>query len=147
MSILRDDNTAALADIHSHGQELIERYEDLIDQGVVSAPTEALLSQVIESRRTMLRRVEALERARDDLPKAGNTERALIKAIADWVQSRVHNESTLILRLTEAEEDWRNEVDEATEMEWSDEELDVLSQLIVHSDRFIEELRLLQSSI
>lgn len=147
MSILRDDFTATLADIHSHGHELIERYQDLIDQGAVSAPTESLLKQVIETRRGLLASVEDLEQARGDLPKAGNTERALIRAIADWIQSRVHNEATLVLRLIEAESEWRATVDEAAAMDWSEEEQEVLSQLVVHTDRFMEELRLLQTSI
>lgn len=147
MSILRDEYTAALADIHSHGHELIERYRELIDQDVASAPTQSLLRQVIETRKGLLDRVEDLERARGDLPKAGNTERALIRAIADWVQSRMHNEATLVLRLIEAESQWRATVDEAIDMGWSDEEQDVLSQLVVHTDRFLEELRLLQTSI
>lgn len=147
MSILRDDYTAALAGIHAHGLELIDRYQDLVDQQAVSPPTEALLTRVIESRSAMLQRVEALEKSRGDLPKAGNSERALIKAITDWIQSRMHSEATLILRLMEAESQWRNEVDEASELDWSEDEQDVLSQLIIHSDRFVEELRYLQTSV
>lgn len=147
MSILRDEYTTTLADIHSHGEELVERYRDLMDQQVVSAPTESLLSHVVESRRALLERVEELESARGDLPKAGNSERALVRAIADWVQARVHSETTLIMRLIEAETEWRNLVDEAVDMDWSEYEQDVLSQLVVHCDHFIEELRLLQTSV
>lgn len=147
MSIIRDDYTAALAGIHAHGWELLERYRDLVDQEVVSKPTEALLKQVVDKRRDMLKRVEDMERARGDLPKAGNEERALIQAITDWVKSRVQSEGSLILRLIEAEEQWRNEVIDAAELDWSEDEQDVLSQLIIHSERFVDELRFLQSSV
>jgi len=147
MSILRDEYGAALAGIHAHGLELIERYQDLVDQEVVSAPTEALLRRTIEARSAMLGRVEAMERARGELPQAGNQERALLKAISDWVQSRVHSEATLVLRLMEAEAQWRSEVDEAADLDWSDDEQDVLSQLVIHSDRLVDELRFLQSSL
>lgn len=147
MSILRDEYGAALAGIHAHGLELIERYQDLVDQDVVSAPTETLLRRTIEARSAMLTRVEAMERARGELPQAGNQERALLKAISDWVQSRVHSEATLVMRLMEAEAQWRSEVDEAADLEWSDDEQDVLSQLVIHSDRLVEELRFLQSSL
>jgi hypothetical protein len=147
MSILRDEYGAALAGIHAHGLELIERYQDLVDQEVVSAPTEALLRRTIEARSAMLGRIEAMERARGELPQAGNQERALLKAISDWVQSRVNSEATLVLRLMEAEAQWRSEVDEAADLDWSDDEQDVLSQLVIHSDRLVEELRFLQSSL
>ncbi len=147
MSIIRDDYTAALAGIHARGLELLERYQDLVDQEIVSPPTEALLKQVIEKRRAMLQRVEQMERARGDLPKAGNEERALFQAITDWLKSKVQNESSLILRLIEAEEQWRSEVDESIELDWSEDEQDVLSQLIIHSERFVDELRFLQSSV
>jgi len=95
----------------------------------------------------MLARIEAMERARGELPQAGNQERALLKAISDWVQSRVHSEATLVLRLMEAEAQWRSEVDEAADLDWSDDEQDVLSQLVIHSDRLVDELRFLQSSL
>lgn len=147
MSILRDEYGAALAGIQAHGLELIERYQELIDQDVVSAPTEALLRHAIEARTAMLDRIETMERARGELPQAVNQERALIKAISDWIQSRVHSEATLVLRLMEAEAQWRSEVDEAADLEWSDDEQDVLSQLVIHSDRLVEELRFLQSSL
>jgi len=147
MSILRDEYGAALAGIHAHGLELIERYQDLVDQEVVSAPTETLLQRAIEARGAMLARIEAMERARGELPQAGNQERALLKAISDWVQSRVHSEATLVLRLMEAEAQWRSEVDEAADLDWSDDEQDVLSQLVIHSDRLVDELRFLQSSL
>lgn len=147
MSILRDEYGAALAGIHAHGLELIERYQDLVDQEVVSAPTETLLRRAIEARGAMLARIEAMERARGELPQAGNQERALLKAISDWVQSRVHSEATLVLRLMEAEAQWRSEVDEAADLDWSDDEQDVLSQLVIHSDRLVDELRFLQSSL
>lgn len=147
MSILRDEYGAALAGIHAHGLELIERYQDLVDQEVVSAPTEALLRRAVEARSAMLGRIEAMERARGELPQAGNQERALLKAISDWVQSRMHSEATLVLRLMEAEAQWRSEVDEAADLDWSDDEQDVLSQLVIHSDRLVDELRFLQSSL
>lgn len=147
MSILRDEYGAALAGIHAHGLELIERYQDLVEQEVVSPPTEALLKRVVDARRGMLSKVEAMERARGELPQAGNQERALLKAISDWVKSRVHSESSLVMRLMEAESQWRNEVDEAADLDWTDDEQDVISQLVIHSDRFVEELRFLQSSL
>lgn len=147
MSILRDEYGAALAGIHAHGLELIERYQELVEQDVVSTPTETLLRRAIEARSAMLARVEAMERARGELPQTGNRERALLKAISDWVQSRVHSEATLVMRLMEAEAQWRSEVDEAADLDWSDDEQDVLSQLVIHSDRLVEELRFLQSSL
>ncbi|WP_108126687.1 hypothetical protein [Saccharospirillum mangrovi] len=147
MSILRDEYGAALAGIHAHGLELIERYQELVGQEVVSAPIEALLKRAIEARQAMLARVEVMERARGELPQASNQERALLKAISDWLQSRVHSESSLVSRLMEAEGQWRSEVDEAADLDWSDDEQDVLSQLVIHSDRLVEELRFLQSSL
>lgn len=147
MSILRDEYGAALAGIHAHGLELVERYQDLLDQQVVSSPTEALLQRVIEARGAMLARLESLEKARGELPQAGKSERALVRAIGDWVHSHLHSEATLVMRLQEAESQWRNEVDEAADLDWSDDEQDVLSQLVIHSDRFVEELRFLQSSL
>lgn len=147
MVIIRDDYTAALAGIHAHGRELLERYRDLVEQAVVSKPTEVLLTQVVDKRRAMLERIEAMERARGDLPKAGNEERALILAITDWVQSRVQSESSLIMRLIQADEQWQNEVIDAAELDWSEDEQDVLSQLIIHSERFVDELRFLQAYV
>lgn len=147
MSILRDDYTAALADIHGHGEELIERYRELIDQQLVSAPTESLLSRVVETRCGLLERVEAMEKARGDLPKAGNSERALARSIADWIQAKVQSEATLVMKLIEAESQWRATVEEAANLDWPDDDQEVLSQLVVHTDRFIEELGLLRTSL
>lgn len=147
MSLLRDDYTTALAEMHAHGMELLERYRDLIDQDVVSVPTATLLRQVIDKREAMLRRVEGMARARGDLPKAANEERALVRAIADWINARVRRENALILRLIEAEEQWRGTIEDALELDWSEDEQDVLSQLIIHSERLVDDMRFLQSSL
>lgn len=147
MPILRDDHTAALAGIHAQGGELLERIQDVLDQSTLSAPLERLLRTTAVRRETLLLDVEMLERERGDLPKAANTERALLEAIADWVQTRLTDESSLIRRLTEAETQWRQVILEALEQDWSEHEQDVLQALLEHSDEFIDELAVLQTTL
>lgn len=147
MPILRDDHTAALAGIHAQGGELLERIQDVLDQSTLSAPLERLLRTTAVRRETLLLDVEMLERERGDLPKAANTERALLEAIADWVHTQLTDESSLIRRLTEAETQWRQVILEALEQDWTDQEQDVLQALVEHSDEFIDELAVLQTTL
>ncbi|WP_394168577.1 hypothetical protein [Saccharospirillum alexandrii] len=147
MPILRDDHTAALAGIHAQGGELLERIQDVLDQSTLSAPIERLLRTTAVRRETLLLDVEMLERERGDLPKAANTERALLEAIADWVHTQLTDESSLIRRLTEAETQWRQVILEALEQDWTDQEQDVLQALVEHSDEFIDELAVLQTTL
>ena len=147
MPILRDDHTAALAGIHAQGGELLERIQDVLDQSTLSAPLERLLRTTAVRRETLLLDVEMLERERGDLPKAANTERALLEAIADWVHTRLTDESSLIRRLTEAETQWRQIILEALEHDWSEHEQDVLQALLEHSDEFIDELAVMQTTL
>lgn len=147
MPILRDDHTAALAGIHAQGGELLERIQDVLDQSTLSAPLERLLRTTAVRRETLLLDVEMLERERGDLPKAANTERALLEAIADWVHTQLTDESSLIRRLTEAETQWRQVILEALEHDWSEHEQDVLQALLEHSDEFIDELAVLQTTL
>lgn len=147
MPILRDDHTAALAGIHAQGGELLERIQDVLDQSTLSAPLERLLRTTAVRRETLLLDVEMLERERGDLPKAANTERALLEAIADWVHTRLTDESSLIRRLTEAETQWRQVILEALEHDWTEQEQDVLQALVEHSDEFIDELAVLQTTL
>lgn len=147
MPILRDDHTAALAGIHAQGGELLERIQDVLDQSTLSGPLERLLRTTAVRRETLLLDVEMLERERGDLPKAANTERALLEAIADWVHTQLTDESSLIRRLTEAESQWRQVILDALEQDWSEHEQDVLQALIEHSDEFIDELAVLQTTL
>ncbi|HET8905219.1 MAG TPA: hypothetical protein VFN16_14580 [Saccharospirillum sp.] len=147
MPILRDDHTAALAGIHAQGGELLERIQDVLDQSTLSAPLERLLRTTAVRRETLLLDVEMLERERGDLPKAANTERALLEAIADWVHTQLTDESSLIRRLTEAETQWRQAILEALEQDWTEHEQDVLQALVEHSDEFIDELAVLQTTL
>ncbi|MEX0622802.1 hypothetical protein [Saccharospirillum sp.] len=147
MPILRDDHTAALAGIHAQGGELLERIQDVLDQGTLSGPLERLLRTTAVRRETLLLDVEMLERERGDLPKAANTERALLEAIADWVHTQLTDESSLIRRLTEAETQWRQVILDALEQDWSEQEQDVLQALVEHSDEFIDELAVLQTTL
>lgn len=147
MPILRDDHTAALAGIHAQGGELLERIQDVLDQSTLSAPIERLLRTTAVRRETLLLDVGVLERERGDLPKAANTERALLEAIADWVHTQLTDESSLIRRLTEAETQWRQVILEALEQDWTDQEQDVLQALVEHSDEFIDELAVLQTTL
>jgi hypothetical protein len=147
MPILRDDHTAALAGIHAQGGELLERMQDVLDQSTLSAPLERLLRTTIVRREALLIDVEVMERERGDLPKAANTERALFEAIADWVQAKLTDESSLIRRLTEAENHWRDGILEALEQDWSEQEQDVLQALVEHCDEFIDELAVLQTNL
>lgn len=146
MPILRDDHTAALAGIHAQGGELLERIQDVLDQSTLSGPLERLLRTTAVRRETLLLDVEMLERERGDLPKAANTERALLEAIADWVHTQLTDESSLIRRLNEAESHWRELILDALEQDWTDQEKDVLQALIEHSDEFIDELAVLQTT-
>ena len=147
MPILRGDHTAALAGIHAQGGELLERIQDVLDQSTLSAPIERLLRTTAVRRETLLLDVEMIERERGDLPKAANTERALLEAIADWVHTQLTDESSLIRRLTEAETQWRQVILEALEQDWTDQEQDVLQALVEHSDEFIDELAVLQTTL
>ncbi|WP_028671831.1 hypothetical protein [Saccharospirillum impatiens] len=147
MPILRDDHTAALAGIHAQGGELLERIQDVLDQSTLSGPLERLLRTTAVRREALLIDVEMLERERGDLPKAPNTERALLEAIADWVHTQLTDESSLIRRLNEAESQWRQVILDALEQDWTDPEQDVLQALIEHSDEFIDELAVLQTTL
>ena len=119
----------------------------MLDQSTLSAPIERLLRTTAVRRETLLLDVEMLERERGDLPKAANTERALLEAIADWVHTQLTDESSLIRRLTEAETQWRQVILEALEQDWTDQEQDVLQALVEHSDEFIDELAVLQTTL
>jgi hypothetical protein len=143
---VRDDHTAALAGIHAQGGELLEQIQDVLDQSKLSGPLERLLMTTAVRRETLLLDIERLERERGDLPKAANIERALFEAIADWVKTRLTDESSLIRRLTEAETHWRQNTLGAMELDWTDQEQDVLQGLIEHSDEFIDELAVLQTT-
>ncbi|MDX1625096.1 MAG: hypothetical protein R3323_01170 [Wenzhouxiangellaceae bacterium] len=133
MSIMRDDHQASLAGLHSDGSELLQRYRDLLEGQQLSEELRVLLRRVLSEREPLMERLREIDRTRGDLPKAGDPERAFLKSLADWVGDRVLDDSAATAeRLADAERDWLDDIEEAMDLDWRDDEREVLAALRDH---------------
>ncbi len=135
MSLIRDDDEACLVELHARGRELLERYRELLDDDGAPAAVAEALSAVVAARSDRLDALAGRLRARDALPSAGDPDRAFIEALGDLLGSA---DDALVDRLVEAETRWTGLLDDAGELEWSDEDRAALDRLARHIEASIE---------
>jgi len=133
MSIMRDEHQACLAGLGSYGSELVERYRDLLDSADLSNEICVVLQNVLAERNGMIERLAAMQRARGELPKAGDPELVFLHSIGDWAREQVLGDTGgTVRRLREADKAWLESIEEALELKWNGSEQRALEALREH---------------
>lgn len=140
MNILRDEHQAALADLHAGGEELLQRFEAAAALDGLSAPAREAIEHILGEQRTLLSDLSELMQTHDDLPTAGNQERAELESAADRLRRAMEQESSLLQRLVTAEEGWLEDITQASAMSWPAREDALLKRLAQHSRQAIQTL-------
>lgn len=135
--MLRDERLAQLQEIESRGLELLERYRTLPD-GAREALGRNRVDSVIEERGRRLGALAQRLKAHRDLPSEGNTERAQLEALSDGVLAGAGGRERLAERLREAERAYLEQIEQAVEASWTDEDSECLRQLAVHVEEVAE---------
>ncbi|MGK7296727.1 MAG: hypothetical protein ACNS61_13055 [Candidatus Wenzhouxiangella sp. M2_3B_020] len=125
--MLRDEYQAGLQRAEASGLELLERYRDLPERAARRLDDEEFGS-LLKRRKSLLDRLAERSRARGDLPAGGNVERAQFEALSDRIAGGSDSTEAVLERLLEAERSYRGELDELLEMDWPDEDREVLAE-------------------
>jgi hypothetical protein len=126
MTLLRDDEQAALAEINGWGNSLLLRYRELAD---IDERLQVLLQDIVERRRVLLDQVADCARARHDLPKAEDQEMTQLKTLTDRLFDYLAGSEAMITRLLETETAWLDRLKELETLDWNPTELDLIEQL------------------
>ena len=138
MSLIRDDDEACLMEVHARGAELLERYRELLEDGVPSPALADALARVVSDRRACLEQLAERLRSRGVMPSTGDPDRAWVEASADLFGA---NSAALAERLVAAEGRWRETLDVALDQAWNDADAAVLERLSEHMDDCLERLK------
>lgn len=142
MSLIRDDDEACLMEVHARGAELLERYRELLEDGVPSPALADALARVVSDRRACLEQLAERLRSRGVMPSTGDPDRAWVEASADLFGA---NSAALAERLVAAEGRWRETLDaaldQAVDQAWNDADAAVLERLSEHMDDCLERLK------
>ncbi len=138
MSLIRDDDEACLMEVHARGAELLERYRELLEDGVPSPALADALARVVSDRRACLEQLAERLRSRGVMPSTGDPDRAWVEASADLFGA---NSAALAERLVAAEGRWRETLDAALDQAWNDADAAVLERLSEHMDDCLERLK------
>jgi predicted nucleic acid-binding Zn-ribbon protein len=141
MTLLRSDRQATLAELHARGAELLLRYEAAAELEALPSALRATLERLAAERRPLVEALADLERAHEDLPKAGNEERAWVQALTDrfW-RALLGDTHDLIERLRISDREWLERVEQARELDWLDEEAAIIDRLAGHLRKTLQTL-------
>jgi hypothetical protein len=140
MTIFRDNEQAALAEINGWGNNLLLRYRELAD---IDARLQTDLHAIIDHRRELLRQVAACTLARDDLPTAEDQEMTQLKSLTDKFMDYFVGSDAMIMRVQDTETDWLNRLKELANLDWNPSERELLVQLQGDAEAAIQRLRAL----
>lgn len=140
MAILRNEQQAVLADLHARGEELLRRYAAVAEREDLPAGLMGTLGNILQGRRLLVGELAEREAAYDDLPKAGNQERAELESAVDRLTHAADDERAMLERLREADADWLEAVEQASQRHWSKEEAALLQRLGAHLRQSLQSL-------
>jgi hypothetical protein len=140
MTLLRSECQAALAELHGRGEELLVRYESAARMEGLPDRLRAVLQELVAERRPLLDALAELERAHEDLPKAGNQERAWVQALTDRFRGTFGDAGDLAERLRVSDREWLERVEEAQKLDWPDKEAAIIEQLARHLRKALQAL-------
>jgi len=142
VSLVKDDETACLDDLHREGMEAIGVFDDL-GQRIDDADLETLVVAHAATQRQLLERVADLRRARGEMPHAADPERsrleaagAVVRAVLLPGQTATHYVETLLEAVRKVE----LHVDAALALELDPELRSVLEALRADAAAFGEAL-------
>lgn len=130
MVLLRNDRQQALASLHAHGEELLQRYSNAGAREQLPAELRSAVSRIVAARGPLLDELAALAAIEGDLAQAGNVERATLAEAADAVSGWLG--ADVAPRLYDADRDWLQELKQAQTLDWTDAEASVLEKLNTH---------------
>lgn len=139
MTLLRDDQQAALADLNAFGGGLLARYRELAETGI-HARLDAALAELIRRREPLLERIAHCESQRGDPPKAADVEPHQLQATADKLLGKLFGANLPVRRVREAERKWRERLEQARGLKWHPAERELFAELIADSDRALAQL-------
>ncbi|MDT8386552.1 MAG: hypothetical protein RQ736_03510 [Thiogranum sp.] len=132
MTLLRNERQERLAALHSHGEELLQRYRSAIATQAVAEPLRETLAGIERERAPLVEALAELERACADLPQPGDPERATLSGVVDRFGPLLGEQRLLVERLRHADEEWLAELEPVLQMEWSADEAELLERLARH---------------
>ena len=132
MSLLRNERQATLAALHARGTELLQRYEAAAHDEDLADRLRETVARIAAQRKPLLEALAGLERASDDLPKAGNIERATLGELGDSLSRMLDTDNALAERLFNADGQWLDEVELALSLNWSAEQAGLIERLVSH---------------
>ncbi len=132
MSLLRNEHQATLAALHARGTELLQRYEAAADYADLDDRLRETVARIAAQRKPLVAVLAGLERATDDLPQAGNIERATLGEIGDTLSRTLGTDKALAERLFKADRHWLDDVEQALALDWSAEQAELIERLASH---------------
>ncbi|MCP5390055.1 MAG: hypothetical protein H6920_00295 [Sphingomonadaceae bacterium] len=116
-----------MAELLAEGRGLLLRYEQLAEGA--PEPLTSTLQEIIATRAPLLDDLAQAQRARGQLPPAGDHEINQIRATVDALTSVVWGEMNARQRLLQAEDAWLQQLSDDNGMAWSEAERALLRTL------------------
>ena len=141
MGVLRTEHQATLADLHGHGEELLQRYRAAAQREGLAGSLRGTLLRTAAQREVLLQALAQRERAGDDLPRAGNVERATMAEVVDRLSRTLGEEQALAERLADGDRQWLDEAEHAMTLEWSADDAALIERIAAHLRESLQALQ------
>jgi hypothetical protein len=128
MSLLRDPNQTALADLHAFGAGILHRYEALLEIDL-DPSLQDVLSGIRGNRSSLVEELAAAVATRGDQPKAADQEINEMRSLIDRLLGIQFGTESIGRRVMQTEQEWASHLDRAMDLQWRDQELDLLHRL------------------
>ncbi|MCB1800171.1 MAG: hypothetical protein KDI82_00645 [Gammaproteobacteria bacterium] len=138
MTTIRTPELGMLADLVSVGHGLLIRYNKLAEDS--GEPLATQLQHIITRRMPLLQQLTAAEHARGDLPDTADREINEIRSTLDSITGSLLGENSARQRLQSAEREWMERLHAAQELDWDDDETQLLQALLTDSLSAIDTL-------
>lgn len=132
MGVLRSEHQATLAELHGHGEELLRRYLAAAQLEALPGALRDTLERIATQRKPLVQALADLERAHDELPSAGNVERAAMAELGDRISRTLGESRALAERLSQADRRWLADLERALTLGWPAEEAAVIERIAAH---------------
>jgi hypothetical protein len=137
--MIRDTAQARLAEWLAVGRGLLERYGEL--RGTIDDDADQALETIINARRPLLDRLERVLVERGELPPAGKLELNQVQAAIDSLAARLLGDQAVQQRLLRAEAHWQALLADDPDLDWQQDEQQVIAALRDDSRRAIDSLQ------
>lgn len=139
MVMIRDDEQMALAELHQQAAGTLMRYRELREADFDSGLRQ-ILETIVEQRKPLVARLAGRAQARNDQPKAPDTESYELNAVIDRVVQYLGGSDRPALRLLDNEIAWRGTLRSYRALQWDSEEQALITDLIADVESAIDEL-------